>query len=449
MSDSRRYILLSLVIFLLWGCGPEEVREVPTQGAALAYFDGAFRLFKEGEPHYILGACVLDTTGLEEFVQVGGNTIRTYPGADLELILSRADSLGLSVIVGLDMVPYRKGMDYTDPEKVSNLWERIQAQVLAHKDHPAILMWAIGNELPINASRKQTKAIYRTINDFSKRIHELDSLHLTTYMAEGPQGAWDTYRRCKDLDVVSVNTFRSMGKLQWFLDYFGWAVQKPLLYSEWGPTGYWNAPTTTWGAPVELNGEEKAAEYSSYYVTFLEEGGKLGLGSCLFLWGQKQEQTHTWFSYFTELGEPTVLVDEIGHLWTGEYVGNRAPVAQAIGVDTFDASREVILETGREYYAEGFAFDVNEDDSLSYDWEITQEYERNAVTGGDAEKRPEPLPELLVEENGQLLKFRTPEEPGAYRIYFYVRDNEGKAGVTNVPFYVNKPSGLKTIANVE
>lgn len=451
MKNFNISFLFALVASSLWGCGPDEVREISEDGVSLAYYDDAFRLFRNGEPHYIMGACILDTIGMQELAHAGGNTIRTYPGAELDVILPYADSLGLSVVVGLDMPPYRKGMDYTDAEKVDSLWLLIKQQVEEHMDQPAVLMWAIGNELPINASKKQTRAVYQTINTFSQRIHELDARHLTTYMAEGPEGAWDTYRRCKDLDIVSVNTFRSMGKLQWFLSYMDWAIEKPILYSEWGPRGYWNAPTTSWGAPIELNGEEKAAEYLAYYDAFLREGGTLGLGNCLFLWGQKQEQTHTWFSYFTEEREPTVLVDEMGFVWTGKYPENRAPLAQAIGVDTFDVSREVILETNCEYFAEGFARDMDEGDSLSFDWEITREFERGSITGGDVEIRPESMDELLLEvqKGGELIRFKTPKEPGPYRMFFYVRDNHGKAGVTNIPFYVTHPSGLKTIANVE
>lgn len=54
---------------------------------------------------------------------------------------------------------------------------------------------------------------------------------------------------------------------------------------------------------------EKARHYLTSYRTFIEPFLGPGLGSYVFLWGQKQERTHTWFSLFTRTGESTPAID--------------------------------------------------------------------------------------------------------------------------------------------
>jgi hypothetical protein len=297
------------------------------------------------------------------------------------------------------------------------------------------------NEVHLLASSLEDQ-IFGTINDLSRMVHALDPQHPTTYMTNGPTGAWKAWKACEDLDIISVNVFSGIDDLKQALSWGGGVINRPILISEWAPSGYWNALSTSWGAPIEANGEEKAVSYVNHYQNYLSEASGGLLGSCLFLWGQKQEQTHSWFSVFTEQGEPTVLVDEITHMWTGTYPTNRAPLAQAIQVGDYEVTQELILYQGETYLATGYAHDFDHD-SLTYAWEITREFDRGFITGGDAESRPPALQGLSQAMTGQTMRFYTPSEIGAYRIFFYVRDDHGHAGVTNVPFFVTKAPKLE------
>ena len=57
------------------------------------------------------------------------------------------------------------------------------------------------------------------------------------------------------------------------------------------------------------------------------------LGSYLFLWGSKQEETHTWFSFFDDEGRESPLVGLMQELWTGRQPANQAPVVRQLLTD--------------------------------------------------------------------------------------------------------------------
>ena len=69
------------------------------------------------------------------------------------------------------------------------------------------------------------------------------------------------------------------------------------MVTEWGPLGFWEVGKTDWGAPIEQNSTEKARHYLGGYQNFILPAlPRQALGSYVFLWGQKQERTPTWFS---------------------------------------------------------------------------------------------------------------------------------------------------------
>ena len=67
------------------------------------------------------------------------------------------------------------------------------------------------------------------------------------------------------------------------------------MITEWGPTGWWETASTEWKAPIEQTSEEKRQVYEERYTQYISANPRC-LGSFVFLWGQKEERTPTWFS---------------------------------------------------------------------------------------------------------------------------------------------------------
>src|SRR5690606_36453778 len=113
--------------------------------------DGAWQLQRNGEPYVIRGAG--GYRGLEQLRAAGGNTLRTWgveqlgPDDSGAPLLDRAARLGLCVLVGLWVNHPRHGHDYGDAAMLAAQRDRIREAVRRYRDHPALLMWGLGNEM--------------------------------------------------------------------------------------------------------------------------------------------------------------------------------------------------------------------------------------------------------------------------------------------------------------
>jgi hypothetical protein len=93
-----------------------------------------------------------------------------------------------------------------------------------------------------------------------------------------------------------------------------------------------------WPAPIEQTSGNKTKTIRKGYEAAIQPGGDCW-GGYVFLWGQKQEATSTWFGLFTEQGESTAVVDLMHELWKGKPPSERAP---DIATLTSDAAKKEI-----------------------------------------------------------------------------------------------------------
>jgi hypothetical protein len=164
---------------------------------------------------------------------VHANTVKTYNAIELTprglMVLDELYARGIMVI--MTVLP-----SYSDAQSKAYL-----AAVDYFKSHPAILMWAIGNELNYNRlydnaiSLDQAIAIVQTAID---DIHAADGEHPVA-VSWGNQPAASQLSTLARADVWSLNLYPSLDLTSRF-DQWAAASQKPLLVGEYGADA-WNA----------------------------------------------------------------------------------------------------------------------------------------------------------------------------------------------------------------
>lgn len=396
--------------------------------------EGKFQLMVNKKSFYIKGAG-LEFGNIESVAKHNGNSFRTWrtdngrqTGKE---VLDEAHKYGLKVNMGIEVGRERHGFDYNDPVVVKEQLDRIKKEVLALKDHPALIIWGIGNELNL---RYTNPKVWDAVNDISKMIHEVDPNHLTTTSLAGISENEVSLikERCPDIDILSIQMYGDLPNLPKLVREFGW--EGAYMVTEWGATGHWEVPKTKWGAPIEENSSLKAANYLKRYKGGIEADSTQCIGSYVFLWGQKQERTPTWYGIFLEDGNETESVDVMHYLWNkNAWPKNRVPQIEAYTLNDKTAYDNVIIDKNKTYKAQAKINDF-ENDELIYKWEVLPE-STDLQDGGDLEKRPESIKFESINEQNGTLSFKMLES-GNFRLFVYAYDGNGNAATSNIPFQV-------------
>lgn len=301
--------------------------------------------------------------------------------------------------------------------------------------HPAVLMWAIGNELDyIPPLEPFNPKVWDGVNDAAKAIHKIDPNHpvMTVIGTSMMKKVADIKKRCPDIDLLGINTYGDIYTLPDTLKKYGW--EKPYIITEWGPDGYWEVPKTPWGAPFEQTGREKYNCYQHKYLDAMNPNNSQCLGSYVFYWsGFKQETTHTWFCMFDSTGLESSLPGLMQMLWTGTKTGNESPVVDSLNIGEFVGYQSIVLKPGSIQRAKVIAND-RDNDSLTYKWEIRPEA-KYASYAGQGEKVPAPVKDL-ISGKGAVVDFKAPSRSGPYRLFVYSFDGHGHFSTANLPFFV-------------
>jgi len=395
---------------------PVELRQV----------DGSWQLLRDGEPYLIRG--VGGTYSLQQLADAGANSIRIWDSDEIDALLDEAHSLGLSVAVGIWLGHERHGFDYNDPDQVREQFEKARQAVLRYRDHPAVLLWGIGNEMEGYESGDDP-VIWKAVNDVAAMIKELDPHHPTmTVTAEIGGGRIESvHKNSPAIDIHGINSYGGAPSLSERLREGG--ATKPYVITEFGPVGPWEMPKTPWGAPFEQSSTEKAAFYRQSYESGVNAARGQALGSYAFNWGYKMEATSTWFGMFLDDGSRLGAVDVMSELWSGKPPKNTAPVIEGLFVEgepEFESAADVRVKT---------AVSDPENGPLRVSWVLRPE-SGDYLTGGDFRESLPDIEGAVLEGNESGARLRLPAEPGAYRLFLYVYDDAGNAATANVPLLV-------------
>jgi hypothetical protein len=433
MRSSTTTLMLSLMVHSLSSVAltaenPERGGPIRTE---IVERGGHFVLLRDGQPYTIRGAGI-EKGDLSALVARGGNSIRNWSTHSAREMLDHAQQLGVTISLCLNVSRERHGFNYDVDEAIARQFAEAKADVLRYRNHPALLSWIIGNEL--NHDFKNPR-VFDAVNDISKMIHRLDPNHPTTTTLANfsDEMARLMNARAADLDFVSIQSYGDLVNLPRYIRQSRFT--RPIMITEWGAIGHWEVTATPWGAPIEQTSSEKANNYRKMHDSVISELAHLSIGSYVFLWGQKQERTATWYGLFTENGDSTEAVDVMQAIWTGKLPANQAPRLLSMRLDGQVSHDNVKLKPGQVYDARVQSSDPD-GDTLSYQWEVRHETNAKQV-GGDTEDIP-PLVTGVIDSGGAAeISVRAPTQPGAYRLFIYVQDGHGHAAHANIPFLVS------------
>lgn len=402
----------------------------PALRTELRHADGRWTLLRDGRPYLIRG---VGGSGSKQLLkELGGNSFRTWDAENIDAQLDEAQRLGLTVTVGIWLKHERHGFDYSDAEFVASQFETVRRQVLRYRDHPAVLMWALGNEM--EGESGDDAAIWSHIESCAALVKRLDPTRPTmTVVAEiGGGRVANIDRLCPSIDVIGVNSYAGAASL--VQRYRAAGGTKPLVITEFGPVGTWEVERNEFGALPEPTGNAKAEMYRRHYTATVIDGADLVLGSYAFAWGSKLEMTQTWFGMMLPDGSKLPAVDVMAELWANRPPQNRCPTVEPIRL-----TGGPVVAPGGVVEALAKASDPD-GDPLKFHWLLEGEVLRPGI-GGDPEEAPPAFPGAVEELPNGRVKVRMPSEPGRYRLYVYIRDGKGSATTANVPLMVRAVGG--------
>jgi len=416
------------LLLMLTGLALVSVAAAVPVKVELRQTGGRWELLRAGQPYRIAGAGGVDR--LDRLAEAGANSLRTWGTDQTELVLDEAGRRGLTVTAGLWIEHERNGFNYDDPVAVAEQIRRHCAAVDRFKDHPALLLWSVGNEVETNARNPK---VWDTIEAVAAYIKRVDPAHpvmvVTAHVT--PAAVAAIKERCPSVDLLGCNAYQGLFVLADHVRRAGWTG--PYLVTEWGSDGSWEVAKTPWGAELEPTSTEKAFQFALRYPLILRDADRC-LGSYVFYWGQKQETTPTWFNLFTEAGAETEAVEVLHSLWSGGRTPQLAPRITPLRINGAPATAGLKVAPAAPLRAE-FALARGEPAELRVHWELAPESSDKRI-GGDREIRPGSY--ALPAPTGDLrqLEFTAPTVRGAYRLFLTVTGPGNRAATANFPFLV-------------
>ena len=204
--------------------------------------------------------------------ELGVNVVRTYEPLLDRQVLDQLFAVGIRVINSV----YPWGG--VEPAVVT---ERVRAVA----DHPAILMWSLGNEWNYNGlyvDLPHAEALAR-INEAARLVKAEDSTHpVATIYGELP--AAETLASMPDIDVWGINAYRGIGFGDLFERWRGLS-DKSMFIAEYGADAY-NANLTAYDPDSQALATAALAREILEQTRFSGPGARV-LGGTIFEWADE------------------------------------------------------------------------------------------------------------------------------------------------------------------
>ena len=411
---------------------PEDKPEAagPASKVDIRYaLGGGWTLYVNDTPFFIKGAG--GQKNLDGIKAAGGNAIRTWSTDMAGKVLDEAHAHGLMVCLGLWMGQERHRFDYNNRTAVERQLRKLRAAVRTYRNHPALLMWCVGNEVEWGPGTNV--AVYKAINEIARMVREEDPHHPTTTafadIGKNSVKAALAAQYCPDLDILGINSYGGLSSMAGRLRDVGWV--RPYMIMEFGPKGQWEVDKTEWGAEIEQMPLEKASFYLESYLKSVSASENWCLGSFVFSWDYKFECTPTWYSMHLLDGSKLNTVDTMWSAWSKKPPPNRSPQITKIE----SPLKHVKVKPAQNIQLSVTAIDPD-GDPLRYEWILMSEH-KSTDRDGVVHTELKPVPGRIKDPAAAVTQIQTPQGRGAYRVFCYVYDGQGGASSANMPFFVN------------
>ena len=162
-------------------------------------------------------------------VEAGINTIRVYAPIDNKDVLDKIHDAGLKVVIGFG---------YNQGGRFDILSGTFVNYINTFKNHPAILMWELGNEYNYHPEwfEGDIKNWYKALKEATDLAHENDTNHpVTTAHGDLPDAL--ALSICTNIDVWGMNSYRWDNPEAIFSEWEALS-HKPMYLSEAGGDSY-------------------------------------------------------------------------------------------------------------------------------------------------------------------------------------------------------------------
>jgi hypothetical protein len=432
--------LIILIAFFPLKCDQNVTHDPINRSVFIQKTSSGYELIRNGNPFYILGAG--GSSNFNVLAELGGNTIRIYDTVQIIKKLDEAHKNNLAVIIDIPIPAHHKSYDYySDDLKNMILKENVKSLVSECKNHPALLMWNLGNELYYPFVLLKKNNFIRTFNELIDVIKSEDPNHpvSTSVAGVGRLSSVSIYLNSPRLDLLAYNIFSDTPNLFSKIKHISYICgKKPYYISEFGANGPWESRVTSWLSPIEDSSTKKTEQIRERYLFIESNKSAECLGSLLFYWGNKHERTYTWFSLFmedkkheslktveglwketdnpdTEIGLEYLLLDGKGSVDNIIFEPNQLKNSEVV----FKNGNSVDVQIKWEIYPEAW----------SWPWWLRQDTAKMDYS-------PIRKMERFVDFDDRKATFLTPEHEGAYRLFAYVFDSQGYFATANIPFYI-------------
>ena len=415
----------------------------PPRNVQIVNQSGTWKMLVDGSSYFIKGLAASNKLPNKYWFPIstyGGNSIRQYSvDGSTQSLLDSAHLRGITVVLCLYAKHEADGFDYNDTAAVNQQLQDFKYWVQQYKDHPALLMWAIGNEL--NSGYSNLKC-WNAVNDISVMIHNEDPNHPTSTILAGSSTTVlnAVASRAPDLDCVGINAYGALSLVHDKVLISN--INKPYYIGEFGPRGTWESTdTTSFGTLHELSSTSKANDYKSKWGAYIKANeGHACLGGYAFVMGyQKHGAVPMWYGMRSRMNRAFGALEGLQYQWTGTFPSNRAPQIAGsrnhIILGGLTEDDNVTLTAGQNYTGSLAATDP-EGDPITYEWTVVAEgtqISQNFLISGTY---PGIANTVTYNPATNSVTVKAPSSPGKYRLYGFVKDDHNHIACACLPFRV-------------